>query len=80
MDNNENVNTYEEVVSALNEMIELQQETNEHLTTETAYQQEIINGLTLVVNYQFALIGIIVIGAVIAFSWNIFNKWFFRGV
>lgn len=51
---------------------------------ELKYQNEILlesnNGLALMCNYQFSLIGIIVIFCVVVAAWRILSKWFFGGV
>ena len=41
---------------------------------------EEVNGLSLVVNYQFATIGIVVVFTVVIAAWKILSKWFFGGV
>lgn len=41
---------------------------------------EEVNGLSLVVNYQFATIGIVVVFSVVIAAWKILSKWFFGGV
>ncbi|MBQ9385213.1 MAG: hypothetical protein IJT87_13360 [Ruminiclostridium sp.] len=65
-----------------NQQAELErlQDVCNRLETQTELQQEMINGLELVVNYQFATLGTACIVLVIALLWSVFNKWFFRGV
>ena len=41
---------------------------------------EEVNGLSLVVNYQFTTIGILVVFSVVIAVWKILSKWFFGGV
>lgn len=41
---------------------------------------EEINGLSLIVNYQYATIGVIVVFSVVVAAWKILSKWFFGGV
>ena len=41
---------------------------------------EEVNGLSLVVNYQFTTIGIVVVFSVVIVAWKILSKWFFGGV
>ena len=41
---------------------------------------EEVNGLSLVVNYQFTTIGILVVFSVLIAAWKILSKWFFGGV
>jgi len=41
---------------------------------------EEVNGLSLVVNYQYTTIGIVVLFSVVITAWKILSKWFFGGV
>ena len=50
------------------------------LQHQTAILEEQINGFSLIVNYQYATIGIIVVFAVVLAAWKILSKWFFGGV
>ena len=52
----------------------------ELLTAQRDCLVEQINGLTMVINYQFATIGVIVVFAVVLAAWKILSKWFFGGV
>jgi len=52
----------------------------ELLTEQRDCMVEQINGLTMVINYQFATIGIIVVFTVVSVAWKILSKWFFGGV
>lgn len=52
----------------------------ELLTEQRDCMVEQINGLTMVINYQFATIGIIVVFTVVFAAWKILSKWFFGGV
>ena len=52
----------------------------ELLTEQRDCLVEQINGLTMVINYQFATIGVIVVFTVVFAAWKILSKWFFGGV
>lgn len=52
----------------------------ELLTQQQQVLLEEINGLSLVVNYQHATVGIIVVFSVVLAVWKILSKWFFGGV
>lgn len=52
----------------------------ELLTEQRDCLVEQINGLTMVINYQFATIGAIVVFTVVLAVWKILSKWFFGGV
>ena len=87
MENTETVYILEDVVPYFERIIDIQnteierlQDITKQLETQTELQQEMINGFELVVNYQFATVGLIAIISVIILCWRIFNKWFFRGV
>ena len=57
-----------------------QEDEIELLTEQRDCIVEQINGLTIVINYQFATIGILVVFSVILAVWKILSKWFFGGV
>lgn len=80
MADSENTCICTDVTPELKAIIEELQKANEHLEEQTAIQQEQINGFTMIVNYQFATLAIIVLFVVIAFVWKVFNGWFFKGV
>ena len=71
---------FETIIDNQNTELEHLETICEQLTTQTAIQQEQINGFSLIVNYQFATIAIIVIALVVALGWKVFNGWFFKGV
>lgn len=73
----ENQNT---VINNQQTELERLQEVCNKLETQTEQQQEMIEGFGLVVNYQFATLGIICIVISVCLLWQVFNKWFFRGV
>lgn len=52
----------------------------ELLTEQRDCMVEQISGLTMVINYQFATIGILVVFSVVLAAWKILSKWFFGGV
>ncbi len=60
----------------------LDNQTNEIelLTEQRDCMVEQINGLTMVINFQFATIGVIVVFTVVYAAWKILSKWFFGGV
>ena len=87
MADSETVYILEDVVPYFETIIENQSIEIEHLesmceqlTAQTAIQQEQINGFSLIVNYQFATLGTIIIALVVALAWKVFSGWFFKGV
>ena len=64
----------------LQSILDNQQNEIELLTHQQVIMLEEINGLTTIVNYQFATIGIIVVFSVVVAAWKILSKWFFGGV
>lgn len=61
-------------------ILDNQEDEIELLTEQRDCMVEQINGLTMVINYQFATIGILVVFSVILAAWKILSKWFFGGV
>ena len=70
----------ESVISNQSKELEHLESMCEQLTAQTAIQQEQINGFSLIVNYQFATLGTIIIALVVALAWKVFSGWFFKGV
>ena len=64
----------------LQSILDNQETEIELLTQQRDCMTEQINGLTMVINYQFATIGILVVFSVILAAWKILSKWFFGGV
>lgn len=64
----------------LQSILDNQEDEIELLTEQRNCMVEQINGLTMVINYQFATIGILVVFSVILAAWKILSKWFFGGV
>lgn len=64
----------------LQSILDNQEDEIELLTEQRDCMVEQINGLTMVINYQFATIGILVVFSVILAAWKILSKWFFGGV
>lgn len=64
----------------LQSILDNQEDEIELLTEQRDCMVEQINGLTMVINYQFATIGIMVVFSVILAAWKILSKWFFGGV
>lgn len=64
----------------LQSILDNQEDEIELLTEQRDCMVEQINGLTMVINYQFATIGILVVYSVILAAWKILSKWFFGGV
>lgn len=64
----ENYYISDEIIPYIETIIGNQSTEIEQLMIQNAYMQEQINGFTMVINYQFATIGIIVIGAVVALA------------
>jgi chaperonin cofactor prefoldin len=64
----------------LQSILDNQEAEIEQLEHQTEILMEEINGLSLIVNYQFATIGIVVIFSVVLAAWKILSKWFFGGV
>ncbi len=71
---------YEEIIDNQNTEIEHLNSIYEQLTDQVALEREQINGFTLIINYQYATIAILVISLVIALGWKVLNGWFFKGV
>lgn len=71
---------FETLITNQQNEIEHLQAIQEQLTAQTEIQQEQINGFTVIVNYQFATISVIVIMSVVCLLWKVFNGWFFKGV
>lgn len=64
----------------LQSILDNQQNEIELLTHQQVIMLEEINGLSMIVNYQFATIGVIVVFSVVVAAWKILSKWFFGGV
>ena len=68
---------YSELVQSV---LDNQEAEIELLTHQQELLLEEINGLSLIVNYQHATIGIILVFSVVLAAWKILSKWFFGGV
>lgn len=64
----------------LQSILDNQENEIELLTEQRDCLVEQINGLTMVINYQFATVGILVVFSVVLAAWKILSKWFFGGV
>lgn len=64
----------------LQSILDNQQNEIELLTHQQDILLEGVNGLSLIVNYQHATIGIFVVFSVVVAAWKILSKWFFGGV
>lgn len=61
------------IIDKQSELITLTQQQNEILLEQ-------VNGLSLVVNYQNAFLGVAVLAGVVFIAYRVLFKWFFRGV
>ncbi len=63
-----------------NTIIANQEEIIEQLEVQNAYLLEQLNGFSLIANYCYSLIGLILIIVCGFCLWKILKNWFFRGV
>lgn len=79
MDNTETVYLYYDVTPELKEIIEKQDKTIEELQYQTEVMKVQIDGISQVLDWQYATVGIIVIVLVARAIWRVLSGWYFRG-